>query len=385
MFRFKICTFDTGLLAPHGTQSPLGADSVQQEELPQTMTRWFKLRRGVMSLVSLLSLSACSIHGMTGDVMSDYTVKHLSPYVLGTSDLTMACEMGSSMGPFLLSFERVTDQPDMAAIPTFMTAALCAEQVVWEAALRAIRAENAGEAAAYKDALVAQKRAHGVVAHRYYSAYQRMNRLFGERCADLENEDQQLVMLLGLMGGLLAVQNDRASGVMVDVPVDVPRRVARQVKCLDNERWWGMPQALETAVWAGVPNSAPSEIPADQLQSEIYKRMEANAQIGRRAGVRLVDSVYAFTALSLGDEERVKQVITDFARSRKEVKPNPKWRLFDETSAAQLLFISDQLWTQTKGHRTQQDLGVFWSEDSGEDTGENAEDEDSLLDALDEE
>ena len=56
--------------------------------------------------------------------MSDYTVKHLSPYVLGTKDLGMACEMGVSMY-FLLSFERVSDSPDMAAIPTYMTAALC--------------------------------------------------------------------------------------------------------------------------------------------------------------------------------------------------------------------------------------------------------------------
>ena len=91
-----------------------------------------KKKYGLLSLKICLSLtlSACSIHGMTGDVMSDYTVKHLSPYVLGTQDLSMACEMGASLGPFLLSFERVTDQPDMAAVPTYMTAALCAEQTV---------------------------------------------------------------------------------------------------------------------------------------------------------------------------------------------------------------------------------------------------------------
>mgnify|MGYP000088388029 CR=1 FL=1 len=334
----------------------------------------------LISCVSL-SISACSIHGMTGNVMSEYTVKHLSPYVLGTQDLSMACEMGASMGPFLLSFERVSDRPDMAAIPTFMTAALCAEQVVWEAELRALRAERSANASEYKDALVAQKRAHGVVALRYYNAYLRMQRLFGEDCAKVKNADDQLVLLLGMMGGLLAVQNDRASGVMVNVPTDVPRKVARQTKCLDNKTWWGMPMALESAVWVGVPNSAPKEIAADQLKEVVYKRLEESAAIGRKAGVRLVDSVYAFTALALGDDTQVKKVITDFAQSRKQTPPAKAWRLLDETSAAQLQFLSDRYWTKDKGHRNQLELGRFWAPEPET----PADEDDSLLDGLDEE
>ena len=336
-----------------------------------------------LSICLSLALSACSIHGMTGDVMSDYTVKHLSPYVLGTQDLSMACEMGASMGPFLLSFERVTDRPDMAAIPTFMTAALCAEQVVWEAELRALRAERNANASEYKDALVAQKRAHGVVALRYYNAYLRSQRLFGENCDKVESSDEQLVLLMGMMGGLLAVQNDRASGVMVNVPTDVPRKVARQTKCLDNQKWWGMPKALESAVWVGVPNSAPKDIPAEQLQTVVYKRLEESAAIGRKAGVRLVDSVYAFTALALGDDAQVKKVISDFAQSRNQIPPAKAWRLLDETSAAQLRFLSDRYWTKDRGHRNQLELGQFWAPESEDKVDD--EDEDSLLDGLDEE
>ena len=338
------------------------------------------------ALLILGSLSACSVHKMTGDVMSDYTVQHLAPYVLGTDDLGMACEMGASLGPFLLSFERVTSHPDMAAVPTYMTAALCAERRVWESSLRSIRAEFSNKSSDYKDALVAQKRAHGEVASRYYNAYQRMQRLFGEGCDKVKSEDEQLVMLLGLMGGLLAVQNDRASGVMVDVPVDVPRKVARQTKCLDNKRWWGMPQALESAVWVGVPNSAPEEIAADRLTEEVYKRLDESALIGRKAGVRLVDSVYAFTALALGDEAKVKAVISEFVISRKKVPSASRWRLLDETSAAQLLFISDQLWSHHTGHRTQVEFGQFWDEEpQGEPSDSEEGESESLLDALDEE
>ena len=144
-----------------------------------------------------------------------------------------------------------------------------------------------------------------------------------------------------------------------------------------------MPEALESAVWVGVPNSAPKDIPSDQVIKFAYERLETNALIGRKAGVRLVDSVYAFTALAVGDQEKVKQVITHFAQSRKVTPSAPRWRLLDETSAAQLQFISDHFWTQKTGHRNQYELGRFWEEEESSQKDES--EEDSLLDELDEE
>ena len=125
-------------------------------------------------LMLMMSLSGCSIHKMTGNTMIDYTLDHLTPYILGTEDVGMACELGVSMGPFLMSFERVIDRPDQASVATMVTAALCAEQKAWDEELRALRAFKDQRVAEYKDARIAQKRAHGVAAHRYYLAYQRM-------------------------------------------------------------------------------------------------------------------------------------------------------------------------------------------------------------------
>ena len=64
-------------------------------------------------------------------------------------------------------------------------------------------------------------------------------RLFGEGCDKVQSSDEH-ILLLGMMG-LLAVQIP-ASGVVVNVPTDVPHKLARQTKCLDNQRWWGMPK-----------------------------------------------------------------------------------------------------------------------------------------------
>ena len=94
-------------------------------------------------MIIATTLSGCSIHAMTGDVMTEYTTEHLTPYLLGTDDLDMACELGVSMGQFLLSFERVTSRPDQAAVSTMTTAALCAELAVSREELRGLRALKA--------------------------------------------------------------------------------------------------------------------------------------------------------------------------------------------------------------------------------------------------
>ena len=38
------------------------------------------------------------IYGTTGDIISNYAVEHMGPYVLGSSDIQMACEDGRSIG-----------------------------------------------------------------------------------------------------------------------------------------------------------------------------------------------------------------------------------------------------------------------------------------------
>lgn len=325
---------------------------------------------GLLCLCAALLLGGCSINKMTGDTLSSYTAEHLAPYVLGTDDVGMACEMGVSMGPLLLSFERVTVPPDYAAVPTLVTAALCAEQQVWGEELRATRAFKAQQVAEYTDALTAQKRAHGVAASRYWRAYQRVERLFpesayeGGACPQLDELDE-LTTVMGLISGVQAVQHDRASGVLVGVPTDTPRKVILRAKCFDeaaNKRWWGVPRALEAAIWMVVPGSGPKGSAAE-VQAQAYQVLTSSAQLGREAGVRLADSIFAYAAQAMGDEAKVRSQIQSFAASRKDKEPSPRWRLLDETSALQLRALSDIRWTKDRGHRTPVGkFGEFWEE-----------------------
>ena len=303
---------------------------------------------------------------MTGDLMSDYSVKHMGPFLMTTNDLNMACETGVSMGAYLMSFERVTDAPNQAAISSLVTAAACAEEVVWAQELRHIRAIRSQDSAEATDARIAQRRAHQMVASRAWRAWNRLVAHYGEpgeRCPDFESDEDQVVYLLGLIAGAQAVQHDRATGGEVGVPLDVPRKVGRAAKCLNNEDWWGVPRALQAAIWTGVPGATPKG-------EDPWKRLQESSAIGAVAGVRLAHAIYAQTAAAMGKMEDVRKIIVEHADSLKRKEPAARWRLLDLTATRQIEALSDRIWTEAVGHRTPYgQLGTFPDDPVEEDEG----------------
>lgn len=323
--------------------------------------RWRRaLRRGVrcaVAGVALPSAMGCSVASLTGDVMSAYTVEHLSPYLLAHRDLGMACETGVSMGSYLLSFERVTEAPDKAAVSTLLAAGMCAEEVAWQEELRGLRALFEGNAHESRDARVAEKRAHAVAAQRYHRAFLAMVSAYrepGAECPSLEEEDQ-LLWLLGLLAGVQSVQHDRASGGLAGVPMDVPAKASRGATCLPNAHWWGVPDALQAAIWLSVPGSSPPNArPWDQL--------DAAVEHGATQGVRLASALYAQAAVTVGDEARLRQAIVRFAQGVHDPNKGKNYQMLDAVAERQLLAASDRLWTEATGHRTPVgSFGEFWA------------------------
>lgn len=332
-------------------------------------------------VMAWLCLTGCSVYSLTGKTMTEYTVDHLAPHVLATQDLEMACEMGVSLGPFLMSFARpIEAEPHKAAVPTFLTAALCADFRTWEAELTYLRAIKQQQSAASQDARIVKKRANRDAAQRYWKAYQHMTALYGkgDQCPEDLEEVDELTMLMGLIAGIQAVQHDMESGREVGVPTDLPRNVLRQTRCLKSEKWWGVPKALEAAVWLVVPNSIKGT--QEEVKQKAYEVLNQQKKIGRQAKVRLVDAIFAFAALALNDLKQVKLLIQEHAQHRKDHPASKRWQLLDQTAYTQLLSISDQIWTKQKGHRTPQGrFGEFEEEESEEATEDSGDD---LLDGL---
>ncbi|MCB9536224.1 MAG: hypothetical protein H6704_08160 [Myxococcales bacterium] len=330
---------------------------------------------GVAMLAALAT--GCSLKAMTGDMMSEYTVDELTPFLLASDDLGMACETGVSMGSYLMSFERVTDAPNKAAVSTLVTAGACAQIEAWEAELRSLRALHAGDAAGAQDARIAEKRANAVAARRFYRAWKYLVAEYGvpgETCPELEDESDELIWLLGMLAGVQATQHDRGANGMAGVPLDVPRQAARGVQCLNNEKWWGVPRAVSAAVWTSIPGAGPEGV-------DPWARLAEASALGVKAGVRVALAVEAQAAAAAGKSDKVRAAIKAYAAAIEEAPARGRFSLLDHNATVQVQVLSDRLWTEGTGHRTPVGaLGTFWDDappapEGGDDLLEGLEDD----------
>jgi len=285
---------------------------------------------------------------MTGDVMSEYASDHMLPYLLAYGDTDVACATGQAMGSFLNSFERVTDPPHSAAIPTLVSAATCAQNTAWEADLRALRAIKEGRVNDAKDARVVEKIAHSVAARRLSEAYQRTISLYkdpADGCPSFDGSKEELVWLMGMLAGIQSAQHDQASGGAVGVALNIPVEAARGAACLNNSRWWGVPNALQGAIWATVPGSGPGG-------TDPWKVMEEAADLGDSMGIRLAHAVYLQAAASGGRNHLVPKLLPKIAAAFEMKKAPGQWKTLDRMAFLQAQNVSDRVWTESEGHRT---------------------------------
>lgn len=307
------------------------------------------------------ALQGCGmIYKTTGDVLVNYGEDNMLPYVMTGSDVEMACAMGKSMTPLLMSFESVGSDPDKLGVMVFTTAAICSNQKALEAQLHYIRALNAGRASEAQDARIQQKRWAEVSANRQMIAWNRMVKAYGQpgdgQCPDLDDKFDQLVWMVGLISGLQALVNDTTAGGAVGVPRNIPALAADASTCLNSQEWWGVPKAIQAVVWTMLPMLAPKD-----KSINTWATLKHSQQIGFQEGVRLSSALYAMAAFSKGDTDRLKQIIRDFAANNKHVNAN--YRMMDAMSKMLITGLSDILWTKHTGKRTPfGELGTFWDD-----------------------
>src|SRR5690606_24218586 len=90
--------------------------------------------RGLATAVAAsLALSGCGvvnhmIYKTTGDVMKGFSRNHTVPYLMESDDTAMGCSMSEATAPLLMSFGRVTSEPDQLAVMLYLSAGSCAEE-----------------------------------------------------------------------------------------------------------------------------------------------------------------------------------------------------------------------------------------------------------------
>ena len=320
----------------------------------------FKHYPKVLILCVLLLLNACSIaYKSTGDILVGFAEDEGVPYILATDDVALTCGMAEAFSPFLLSFSQVTSSPDYLAILFYLMAGNCSEFKAWEHELRYLRASRAKNASEAQDARIAQQRFLNQAAQRQLKGYHYLTVAIaepGQDCPNLASKNDKFYWLVGLLNGIQAIMNDLASGGSVNVPLDIAAKVKRGATCLDNTRWWGVPDAIQAAIEITIPN-------AQQDNKTSLQQLEQSIQTGREQGFVIPLVLAAQVYLGLGDTGQAKKIIREFALTKTPFTENKTYKILNRVSNLQLQAISDRLWTEATGTRTPLGkLGTFWDD-----------------------
>ena len=329
---------------------------------------WARL---MVLLIALTLLSGCSVirnhmYSTSGSVMQGLSKEHTTPYLLKQKDLGMSCAMSEATTPMMMSFGRVTDEPNQLGVMMNLSAAGCSVERAREHDLAYHRLMRDRDTDAARDAQYNARRHYREATLRYHRSWQNLNEHYGDignqECPTdrLETEMDQFMYLSGLIAGLQAMNTQVRSGQQLGVPNNIGSRVARATDCLDDDRWWGVPGAMKAAVHAMLPSAAPEG-------AEPFEELEEASRKGEEAGVRLANVFHAVAARNAEDRERVRDVIRRHASAVEERDPAGDWAMIDETATQQIRAVSDLLWTRATGHRTPTGrLGEFWDDEEPE-------------------
>ena len=203
---------------------------------------------------------------------------------------------------------------------------------------------DAYRVAEIKDAQIAAKRWDRQTARRFYAAFTYAESAFGSvdsPCPKIEERDEP-AYLVALIAGTFAVLHDKQSDGTVGVPLDLLPKIARASTCLDNEKWWHVPQALQGGIWATIPGSGPDDV-------EPWSLLEQAAKEGAQSGVRVAYAVGALLANNAGDTDRMRQFLIGHGESVSQTPRNDGFAFFDQYAYEVSLHQSDLLWISAKG------------------------------------
>ncbi len=296
----------------------------------------------------------------TGKIVVGFIEDHVISYVLKADDVEMGCVMAESFTLLLPSLAELNTSPYKLAVVLNFLSSSCSEFKAWEEELRYLRAIHAKNVIEAQDARILQKRYLNLTARRLLSGYQNLELAYagslGTDCPAFNTESEEFYWLVGLMDGLQAVLNDLASEGGAKVPLDISLKVGRGAACLDNNKWWGLPNAIQSAIWVSFPGNKPKEI--DPLFV-----LELAVQTGLEQGMRITQVIAAKIYIGLGDTERVKGIIRENVKARSSMPANPRFVFLDQVATVQLQAISDIMWTEATGKRTPVGgLGTFWDD-----------------------
>lgn len=327
------------------------------------ISRMTRLVTASVAAISVMTMSGCALlQSATSGVTLNVIEEGFTPPAMAMNDLDMVCNFSMVNTPLVGAAREFHGDPSLAEAVMFSTAGLCSEAQAVDEELRYMRAAKDKRTDEAQDARINQKRLLALTAERQYLGFQRMRAKleqkyffkYGQTCPRFKREFDELVYMLGTLSGLQAMQNDIAAQQAVGVPTDIAPLGDFAMTCLNNEKWWGVPQGARAVVWSIIPGGSEGK--------DVKGTFERAMTIGEARGVRLAHVMAAMAAQSQDDQPALRAAIKRFANVQN-FKVNKKYRLFDVAAQTQLQNMSDRLWTQNTGTRTPfNSLGKFWDD-----------------------
>ena len=298
----------------------------------------------IVFVVCVFILAGCSVQKMAGESLIDYAKAEAIPYLMAQDDLASACAMGEGMSPVMLSLSRIGVATDDVGVGMLMASGMCAERVQREAELDKARALYANASVQAQDALIREKQGHYLSARRMYAAYAHALAAFGDLsqgCRRYKTVELELLSLLGLASGALAILHDFSSEKALGISLDVPVKIEKAAGCFDDSRWWGMPTALRASIWLSIPGSGPEGV--DPLAA-----LEEAAQKGDAQGVGLARAMLVQMSAAVGRQDVMCQAIEEAARVE---TANASYAMLNAYARDMIAHQADLAWVRSKGHR----------------------------------
>ncbi|MBQ9395023.1 MAG: hypothetical protein IJU23_05840 [Proteobacteria bacterium] len=302
-----------------------------------------KLKSIILAAI-LTVMTGCSVQKMAGEGLIEFTHDQAIPYLMAQGDLEAACSMGESMGPVVASFTRVGLDPSNIGVATNMAAGMCAEFDQRRAELDRVRALYETRTNAAQDAMIREKQGHRLAAMRMIRGYDDAMKTFGDlstECRKYDNKTDELLSLLGLASGALAILHDFNSEKSVGISLDVPGIIEKSAKCFDDKEWWGMPSALRASIWLSIPGAGPEGVdPVETLQKA--------AKMGDEQGVQLARAMLVMMANTIGNYEVMCKAIAELPAAE---TFNHDYDMLNAYAVGMITHQADVAWTKEKGYR----------------------------------
>jgi hypothetical protein len=325
------------------------------------MTR-FILKLSVLSAAVLSS--ACSVHQLIGNQVKHFSTENVMPVILSSDDVPTVCHANETNTPLLMSFTKFGVDNSMLLAFGYSGAAICSDMEAHEKELWSAIAERQGLVNIAQDARTAQQLLNKEAGKRQLHAYQYAADYFkneyrynlGEgACPKIKEDNEQLLLIIGATSALQALKSDVASGRLINFDMGIPAKVGRAMDCLDNDKWWGEPKAIQAGLKIILPKDALEE-------QQGWKQLQDSTDIGLQTGVRLSHATYAAIASIKGRDDYLRDALKRF-----EALPNAllnnKYALLNTIAAIQVRQVANLYWVKNTGHRAPtENFSQFWDE-----------------------